>query len=219
MILGTQPGHLTVRLVRDTQFIDSIELHDPMTGLPMDWPAGTTAWLRLWKSGTPFDVSWPATVVGAVLSWNTLPALVNDVPTGSKVQLWLDYTDPGLLPFVWLQGPVDTGRCSTAGFGTYAVIPPGYPNSGAVAVPVPGPPGPGGGESGSWSFNETPSGVKNGVNLNFTLTAVPLLGTLMVYRNGLREQLGIGFTVAGSTVTFTTAPLTTDELTVDYQIA
>ena len=217
--LGYRPGHLTVNLVRGTQFIDTIELTDPVTGLPTPWPVGTTAWLRLYKPGTAFDVTWPALVTGALMQWDVLPALVDDVPKGSTAQLWLDYPDPGLLPFVWVTGHVSHEACGGSGFDTLLVIPPGFPNAGAIAVPVPGPPGPGGGGSGSWSFNETPSGVQNGVNLVFTLSSVPLVGVLKVYRNGLREKLGVGYTVTGTTLTFTTAPLITDELTVDYQIA
>ena len=218
--LGYRPGHLTVNLVRGTQFIDTIELTDPLTGLPTPWPVGTTAWLRLYKPGTAFDVTWPALIMGALMSWDVLPALVDDVPKGSTAQLWLDYPDPGLLPFVWVTGHVSHEACGGSGFDTLLVIPPGFPGAGAIAVPVPGPQGPPGvGGSGAQVFNEDPGGVQNGVNLNFTLVSIPLAGSVRLCRNGLREMLGVGFTVSGSVVTFTTAPLVTDELIVDYQIA
>lgn len=86
----------------------------------------------------------------------------------------------------------------------------------------PGPPGPQGppgtpGVGGSTMVSgEVPSGVKNGVNVTFTLTQTPSVGSTAVYRNGLREQIGVGYTVSGLVITFTTAPLSSDELVVDY---
>lgn len=64
---------------------------------------------------------------------------------------------------------------------------------------------------------EAPSGTKNGINLVFTLTQDYLTTTTSVFRNGLREQLSVGYTESGSaTITFTTAPLSSDIVTVDY---
>lgn len=83
-----------------------------------------------------------------------------------------------------------------------------------VARPTPGPAGPPG--DGTQVFNETPTGTKDGSNLVFTLAHIPRSGTTTVYRNGLREVPGVGYTASGSTLTFTTAPLSSDDLTVDY---
>jgi len=84
------------------------------------------------------------------------------------------------------------------------------------AVAVPGPPGRPG--DGSPVYGESPSGARDGVNLVFALSAPPSGGTAAVYRNGLREVQGIGFTLSGSTLIFTSAPLSDDVLTVDYLI-
>lgn len=80
----------------------------------------------------------------------------------------------------------------------------------------PGPPGPPGTGGSTLVTGETPSGVKNGTNLVFTIAQMPLAGSVSVYRNGLRERSGVGYSMSGSTITFTTAPLPTDELTTDY---
>lgn len=40
---------------------------------------------------------------------------------------------------------------------------------------------------------------------------------IQVFRNGLRETLGIGFTATATTITFSTAPLTTDVVAVFYE--
>jgi hypothetical protein len=37
-----------------------------------------------------------------------------------------------------------------------------------------------------------------------------------LYRNGLREHAGLGYTVIGTALTITTAPLADDDLLVDY---
>lgn len=93
------------------------------------------------------------------------------------------------------------------------------PGDGArvVLVPVPGPRGPTGppGE-GTRVFNETPTGTKDGVNTVFALAHTPQAGTTTVYRNGLRERLGVGYVESAADLTFSTAPLSSDEIAVDY---
>lgn len=96
------------------------------------------------------------------------------------------------------------------------------PTDGArvVVVATPGPPGPPGPPGdGTGVFGETPTGTKDGVNTAFTLAEIPQPTSVAVYRNGLREHLNIGYTVSGPTVTFSTAPLSSDEICVDYLIA
>jgi hypothetical protein len=52
---------------------------------------------------------------------------------------------------------------------------------------------------------ETPSGVLDGVNRVFTLSGTPApAASLQLYRNGLLQKLGIDFTLAVNTITFTT---------------
>lgn len=94
------------------------------------------------------------------------------------------------------------------------------PNGAAVIlVAAPGPPGPPGPPgNGTGVYNETPAGVRNGINTAFTLAHTPAAGSTAVYRNGLREVLGVGYTLSGATLDFTTAPLADDALTVDYLI-
>lgn len=89
-----------------------------------------------------------------------------------------------------------------------------------LVVAVPGPRGPAGETglpgNGVSIFNEIPSGAKDGINLVFALAHTPQAGTTMVYRNGLREQLSVGYIESGAEITFTTAPLSSDEITADY---
>lgn len=86
-----------------------------------------------------------------------------------------------------------------------------------LIVPSPGPAGPAGAAGdGTQIFGEAPTGVKNGSNTAFTLAHTPQTGSTALYRNGLREVLGVGYTVSAATITFTTAPLSSDEIAVDY---
>lgn len=86
-----------------------------------------------------------------------------------------------------------------------------------LIMPTPGPPGRSGQDgSGVRVSNETPSGTKNGINTVFTLAHEPQPTSTAVYRNGLREVLTVGYAESGSNITFTTAPLSSDEITVDY---
>lgn len=65
---------------------------------------------------------------------------------------------------------------------------------------------------------ETPSGTVNGVNVSFTLAHTPLSGTLSLYLNGLEQEAGAGndYTISGSTITFTNAPVSGDKVRADY---
>jgi hypothetical protein len=88
-----------------------------------------------------------------------------------------------------------------------------------IVVAIPGIAGPAGlPGNGAGVFNEIPSGIKNGANLTFTLAFTPQSGSTQVHRNGLREYLGIGYSESVANIVFTTAPLVTDVLTVDYLI-
>ncbi len=65
---------------------------------------------------------------------------------------------------------------------------------------------------------EVPSGTLNGTNTNFTLASAPASGTEKVYLNGLRQNVGSGndYTISTNTITFATAPVSTDVILVDY---
>ena len=60
----------------------------------------------------------------------------------------------------------------------------------------------------------------NGSNVAFTLSNTPLASSLDVFLNGNRQIEGSGksFTLVGTTVTFATAPATTDTLIIRYII-
>lgn len=68
-------------------------------------------------------------------------------------------------------------------------------------------------------FGEIPSGPRNGINETFMLANNFQTASTCVYRNGLREHLSVGYTEASPTIVFTTPPLTSDVITVDYLIA
>jgi hypothetical protein len=91
-----------------------------------------------------------------------------------------------------------------------------------LVVPTPGPPGQTGptGPSGNGTqvFGEVPSGTLNGSNETFTVSNSFQTGTTCVYRNGLREHLGVGYTESSPELLFTTPPLGSDVITVDYLV-
>jgi hypothetical protein len=65
---------------------------------------------------------------------------------------------------------------------------------------------------------ETPSGTINGVNVTFTLANTPLVGTEMIFLNGLLLEplAGNDYTISGATVTMLSAPLTGDRIKACY---
>lgn len=83
-----------------------------------------------------------------------------------------------------------------------------------------GPTGPQGipGISVNFADGETPGGTVNGTNASFTLAAAP--GTsLHLYRNGLRQNPAVDYSISGSTITFSSVsiPQSGDWLTADYR--
>lgn len=68
---------------------------------------------------------------------------------------------------------------------------------------------------------EVPSGTINGVNAVFTLAFTPIVGSEMVFLNGLLQNVGSGndYTISGGTITFEAAaiPETGSTLLVTYQ--
>lgn len=77
--------------------------------------------------------------------------------------------------------------------------------------------GGGGGTTYATVTAEVPTGTKDGSNTTFTVGHNFRSGTTALYRNGLREHLGVGYTEASSnTLSFSNAPLVDDEIFVDY---
>ena len=68
--------------------------------------------------------------------------------------------------------------------------------------------------------NEVPTGVINGTNDTFTLAHLPIIGSQMLFKNGLQMAAGISndYTISGSTITFTpdAIPEPGDTLSITY---
>lgn len=69
--------------------------------------------------------------------------------------------------------------------------------------------------------NEVPSGIVNGLNTTFTLNSAPSGSSLVLFRNGVRQQAGVDYTLTGSSIVFASAavPQTQDTLLASYRIA
>lgn len=66
-------------------------------------------------------------------------------------------------------------------------------------------------------YNEIPSGTINNVNITFTTAFAALSGTQRLYRAGLRmSPNSIDYSYSGSTITFVNAPISGDNLLIDY---
>lgn len=66
---------------------------------------------------------------------------------------------------------------------------------------------------------EVPSGNKNGSNTVYTLANTPISGSESVYLNGMLMNAGVGndYTISSNTITFASAPVSTDVILVSYQ--
>jgi hypothetical protein len=85
-----------------------------------------------------------------------------------------------------------------------------------------GPCGTGSGTAGpNFTDAELPSGPMNGVNLSFTLSAVPIpTSSMALYRNGVLQKAGVDYNLSGNTIQFlaASAPQTGDTLTASYRV-
>ena len=63
------------------------------------------------------------------------------------------------------------------------------------------------------------SGMENGSNATFTLAHTPIVGSEMVYMNGLLLNHGVGndYTISGATITMLIIPISTDILLANYK--
>lgn len=87
-----------------------------------------------------------------------------------------------------------------------------------AVVMVAGPQGPPG-RNAEFHNAVLPAEEQDGVNTVFTLSPVARIPSqIQVFRNGLLEVPGVGFTATASTLTFSTAPLDSDVVAVIYEI-
>lgn len=63
---------------------------------------------------------------------------------------------------------------------------------------------------------ETPTGPINDTNVTFTLSTTPNSNSLSLYLNGSYQTAGVDYTLVGTTITFTYAPLTASVLTAKF---
>lgn len=64
---------------------------------------------------------------------------------------------------------------------------------------------------------EIPTGSINGSNTSFSLANTPVTGSVRVYLNGIRQRSGGNdYSISGTTITMTSAPVSGDVLLVDY---
>jgi hypothetical protein len=64
-------------------------------------------------------------------------------------------------------------------------------------------------------------GTLNGTNASFTISQVPLAGSVAIYRNGLLQTAGVDYTLTGATVAFlaNSVPRNADVLSAYYRVA
>ena len=65
--------------------------------------------------------------------------------------------------------------------------------------------------------DEIPSGVINNINDTFTLLNTPIIGSLLIYLNGLRLKNNNDFTYIGNIITMINIPYISDSFLCDYQ--
>lgn len=74
-------------------------------------------------------------------------------------------------------------------------------------------------QNSNFVIDEVPSGLINGSNATYTLANTPVVGTEVLYANGVRLKRGTGndYTISGATITMLDLLLTGEILTADYR--
>lgn len=65
-------------------------------------------------------------------------------------------------------------------------------------------------------FNEPPAGEADGSNVEFTLEFTPAANSLQLFLNGVLREVDNDYTLSGTTITFTTAPVNGSILLATY---
>lgn len=75
-------------------------------------------------------------------------------------------------------------------------------------------------EPGDYIVREEPTGTIDGTNAAFTLASTPVVGTEMVFLNGVLKEDGAteDYTISTNTITFNDPPLTGDRILVTYLV-
>jgi|SRR5690606_23452129 len=106
--LGDCPGELSLCLQPARMFDGSVQLRDRTTGLPQDWPPGTSA--RLWFSwGTGTELIIDGTVDDSWLRFHMTPAETELVPRGALARIEINYTGTEDGWWIWREGRI--GSC------------------------------------------------------------------------------------------------------------
>lgn len=115
LVIGGGEQGLQLRLTRDAALFDTIEQqagknHPTLPeGTPIDWPAGTKAWITIRNKGADVSARWDLEVTGPHIYIDADVQTVNAVSRVATARFWLEYpadvtSDPK--PFVWCAGEV-----------------------------------------------------------------------------------------------------------------
>ena len=125
--------------------------------------------------------------------------------------LMADVAETSGLKWVASQAPSNQAFDDVAAEGTADSYSRGDHLHGMPATPV---------GAGTQVFNEVPTGDLDGVDATYTLANTPTAATLVVYKNGMRQNVGAGldYTIATNVITFEAGnlPQTGDVVLADY---
>lgn len=195
-----------------TSGVLAIDLNE-LTGAVIDVSADSVAFLDATDSSTKLeavaDIVTAIAGVGLTDSAGVLAIDLNELPTEATFDASADYvgivdaTDSGSDKTLW-----SVIATAIAGSGITATN--GVLSADAVADNI---------VEGDIQV-EDESANCNGITVAFTLSSTPITNSVQVYLNGLLQQSGSGkdYTLAGTTVTFVTAPETNDILLIHYII-
>lgn len=106
ILIGTDPESLVVLLNRTCVWQPTLSATNATTGLPENWPAGTTCSIEFSDFATAFSLTITGNVSGADISFSMSAAQADTVPDGAVAKMYLDVSGNDTGRTLWLAGAV-----------------------------------------------------------------------------------------------------------------
>jgi hypothetical protein len=110
IFIGNAADSVVVGLNPTCVWNPTLSATDAVTGLPANWPVGTTCTVEFKDFATAFSLTITGVVSGANISFSMSAAQSDSVPDGSTAHFYLDTSGNGTARTLWMSGAVVVGN-------------------------------------------------------------------------------------------------------------
>jgi hypothetical protein len=106
IFIGNETDSVVVGLNPTCVWNPTLTATSATTGLPVNWPAGTTCSVVFADTATAFSLTIAGVVSGANITFSMTAIQSDTVPDGATARFYLDTTGTGTGRTLWLSGAV-----------------------------------------------------------------------------------------------------------------